>query len=440
MRPVVFLLAATVVAGCLVAEDLDDAPAGPWRMSSEVVAGERFCGDCHYGMERFWDARWQAGNASGTGAPAATWDLTVRPAYPEAPLHAVQVLAAGEAPVAAALGPVAHDWSIGETWREELDVPADATAVFARVHASPAPGAAATVTGATANRQNTYTTSLALVAPDGTRTVADGPDQDLKALTVPAVPGTWALEATLVDGMTGAVGTMWAEALRGEVLAEVPAEGARFMFAANATGAPPPTDLRLRPFHDHDPYENTDWDLYDMSPFLEAFRPVTGAPPDPPAWTQARIEALWDGARERVVLERSGTFAAAYVDEEGHNDPGAGSDYPYFTLPGDPVPPGTSLLRMELTWSPPVDEPALGIRYSAHGSPYFHDAEAVERHPGRAVFEVPVRPHEWEDPDQTMAHTDTDRPISHWDIAPRLKADAWAGVLDWDLVVTAARG
>lgn len=449
MRPLWTGLALAAVAATVALVVSLDGPADPppdpddptWHVAGSTTGTDRFCGDCHYGLTEMWDATWTRAERN--------WSLEVAPAYLEAPLWTVQVTDSKEGLVLAASDWLTFDWRAGETWSTTFQVPEDATAVFARLHGTgpdepERPAGVPDLGRALAMRPNDAVTALRLVAPDGTEHDADGPDADLKMLTVPAQAGSWSLHATLLDGDLPA-GVGWAswEALGGEVVAGVPSrsEPLRRTFEGNGTGAPPELWLRLRPYHDHAPYEHTDWDPYDASPFVTRFTAAPGPEPPERVWNRSAVDALWGGAGERVVLERTGSFTGAYVDGEGHNDPGLGSSYPGFGSLGDPVWPGTGTVRFEVTWEPELDLPGMGVRFSPAGIPHFLDATEAERGPGRAVFETAVQPQWWEEPDQVLAWLDPDRVTSYWDIAPLLRGEGpQAHSVDWRLRVVAERG
>lgn len=433
------VLLSLAVAGCFAGDPVGPAPERmEWHAAPTVTATDRFCGDCHYGLEEFWTATWipDAG-----GGPVGNWTLEVAPRYPEAPLHAVQVVEDGTT-VLWESGRLEAQWTPAQVWTEIVEVPEGAGALFARVHGEPLES-----TGFAELQMvpTDYVTALALVAPDGTRHEAAGPEQDLKILTIPdPEPGAWALEASLLGGdAPAALGVAWIEVLAGDVVPVMQSVsgGRTWTFPANGTGAPPEVQVRVQPHHDHALFENADWDAYDSSPFLIGFAPAPGLAPASPAWNETDIEAIWGGAAEKVVLERSGSFLGAYVDEPGHNDPGFGSSYPAFGSLGDPVLPGTTEVRFEMTWTPPLELPGLGVKFSPAGTPYFFEPAGVERSAGRAVFEATVPPLWWEAPDQTLAWL-SDEVTSYWDVAPFLADAAGPRVVavDWALRMTLVRG
>ncbi len=444
MRPLwiglgILVLAVSVTA--LLTMDSSDPPSPIsepelWHVASSTAVSERFCGDCHYGMTEMWDTVWTQDNRN--------WTLTVSPAYTEAPLLAVQ-LASNETDLVLAGGDLTpFEWRQGETVSQSFQVPEGASAVFVRLHGSgPTQEQVVTATNLVAMRPHDAVTQLVVVAPDGTRTEAPGPQADLKALTLLAQPGEWTLEATLVSG-DSPVGTGWLlwEALGGDVVPEVltRSESPSWTFEQNDTEGPPSVWLRLRPHHDHAAYEHTDWDAFDVSPFTTQFVGRAGLEPISVGWNETSIDSLWGSKSEQIVLTRSGTFMGAYVDEEGHNDPGFGSSYPAFGSMGSPVWAGTKSMRFEVTWEPAIEIPGMGVRFSPADTPYFFDAQVVSAEAGKAVFETSVQPEWWEEPDQVLAWLDPEHVTSYWDIAARIIGEGpQFHRVDWNLEVTAIR-
>ncbi len=431
MRRVVPLLAlAALTAGCMwMADEQAPAPTPPsvWHMSSEVVASPGFCGDCHYGLDEFWLTDWalQDGN----------WSLTVRPRYVEAPLYAVQV---GDEPVAAESGWERHESGPGQGMLVEWSV-GDADHVLFKAYGS---GPDSVALDATANRQDVVVTHAVLVAPDGTRFEAAGPEQDLRIVTAPGQPGVWRAELAFLDGPPDGFLYTYHEELFGELVPHVDGRGATtFVFPANETGAPPATTLRLQPHHDHALFQNTDWDSMDSTPFTIHFTPIPGPAPAPKVWNQTEIDALWDGD-EYLMHSMAGSMRALYVDQPGHNDLGFGGGYPGFDAPdGNPVLPGTRTLRLELTWEPATDEPAFSVKFSPANWPYFLYPDADIREPGRAVFEVAITPMWWERPDQTLEWYEPGVVRSYYDIAPYIVEDGelHAAAFDYQLRAYAVR-
>ncbi|MGB0653633.1 MAG: hypothetical protein ACPGQL_10585 [Thermoplasmatota archaeon] len=442
MRLLPVLLLVAVVLGVAVAVLVWPAPEGPepslgqpvWHANGTVSFTDRFCGDCHYGLHRMWEATWsQPDNA--------TWQLDVVPRYPEVSLFAVHVAPGNDAPLDAATRYDLELWAPRQPWAFDIDVPEGAGGLFARVHAQPA-----TREGFAQleSEPNDYVTRLTLVAPDGTAHGADGPDPDLNMIAVPdPAPGTWRFEAYLVAGdLPVAAGVAFTEILAGNVTPRLSdLDVGTWTFPAGPDGEPPEVTLGLRPHHDHAPYENSDWDLYDASPFQEHFRPVQGpapSPAGPETWNRTAIDALWGGDTERVLTERSGSFTGAYLEGGGHNDVGLGSSYPGFGLPGDPVPPGTERVRFELTWEPAVPGWDLGLRFSPHGTPYFFVPEELTRDDGAATFQTEVSPLWWEHPEQRRFYADG--PVSDWDIAPTPPSgELVVHDVTWRLTVVAER-
>ncbi len=410
-----------------------------WHANGTVTYTDRFCGDCHYGLLEFWSAHWEAG---GPG-----WNLTIAPAYPEAPLHAVQVLEGDDAePVIWESGATEWDWIQGQTWTMEFDVPDGAGGIFVRVHGeSPLPSE----TDVLETRANDYVTSMALQSPDGELVQAAGPEPDLKLLTTrqPA-PGTWTLQANLLGGdAPRARGVAFIEVLAGTVtpLLNGTDDWVQYAFPAGPDGQPPNVTVRLQPHHDHTPYQHTDWDRYDSSPFVITYAAAAGPAPRQPSWNASAIATIWGDQAEHVVLERTGRFLDAYAQEPDHNDPGFGSSYPSFGPTGKPVWPGTATVRFEVTWTGDDDAP-MAIKFSPHSTPYFFEPREVERGPGRAVWEMPVQPAWWEDPNQTRIHGhggEHGEPTSNWDIAPYLAhedGELVIGDIEWTMVVTGLLG
>ncbi len=408
-----------------------------WHPDGTVTFTDRFCGDCHYGLTEMWRADWTLNDSN--------WTLAVQPAYQEAPLYAVHAVPSGVNPVLWESGAVTFDWNLGQAWVTTFEVSDGAGAVFARVHGT---SSLPRETDILESRRHQYVTALRLIGPDGTAHDAAGPEDDVKLITIrdPAA-GTWTMEATLLGGdAPRAIGTAFMEVLAGNVttvLAET-TDVANWTWPAGPQGEPPEVTLRLQPYHDHGPYQHTDWDLYDSSPFTIQYAPRAGPAPAPPSWNATAVNAIWGDIAETVVLDRTGRFTDAYIQEPGHNDAGFGSSYPAFGPTGSPVWPGTAFVRFEMTWTGNDDAPMM-VKFSPHGTPYFFQPREVERGPGRAVWEMPVQPSWWEAPDQTRTHGhggELGEPTSDWDIAPYLayaNQDLVVGDVAWRLTVTAVR-
>ncbi len=412
-----------------------------WHVNGTYSFTNRFCGDCHYGLTEFWRAQWtpvQEDNRT------VAWDFAVGPRWPDADLYAVQVTGAEEDLLLWESGEVRFAARVNEPFEVSIPVEEGASAVFARAHGEGMIEAAAC--GPVDSCQNDYSVSLQLASPSGDVFEAEGPEDDLNLLIVPdPEAGDWTLTARMHwgDVPVAAQLVLFAEVLGGEV-AEHLHGTQQFIhrLPALADGAPPGLWIRLQPHHDHRLYENSDWDLYDSSPFVGQFQAAPGPAPEPHAWTPEAIDALWGGNSQRVFLERSGEMTVAYMDEPGHNDPGVGSSYPAFGPLGQPVPAGTSRVVFELTWEPPTAQPDFGIRFSPAGTPYFFNATPTTREPGRALFETEVIPDWWEHEDQVLAWLDPDRVTGYWDIAPRLVEEPGAvraTSLEWNLSATAVR-
>ncbi len=416
------LLVAVATAGCLWldAETPEPEPvARSWHLSSDVVVQEGFCGDCHYGMTEMWLADWEQ--------DALGWNLTVRPRWVEAPLVAVQVGSLLEAS-----GWHAAEVGIGETHTVSFDA-GDADHVLFKAYGS---GPAHDVLALSANRQDVVVTKLVLTAPDGTAYDATGPEEDLRIVIAPGAPGTWQAQVTYVDGPPGGSVHTYYELLEGDVVSDVQDE-AKFRFLSNETGAPPVVDLRVQPHHDHALFQNSDWDSMDSTAFGITYTPQSGPWPEPRTWNETEIDAFWP-ADEYLFHSFTGSLMGVYQDQPGHNDLGFGGGYPGFSSPdGDPVLPGTRSIRLELTWSPATEEPALNVKFSPAHWVYFLYPDATERGPGRAVFEVPITPVWWEEPDQTLEWLEPGVVRSFYDIAPYIAEDGEVHVLDLDFELKA---
>lgn len=423
----------------------DDAPIDEvdedkeWHQASSIAVQMGFCGDCHYGMEEMWNAAWTADDD--------LWTLQVSPRFPEAPLYGVQVLPADTGPVAGDPIDQTAQMAWGDVMTATLDVPDDATGVLVRFHGAP-PEALPPELAVTYNQPNDYATTLAVVAPDGTRHDVQGPEEDLKIGVFAgdtAMAGQWRIEASIASGeFPVATGVLHAEALRGQIAPELStlADTWSQEYVADPDGAPPAVTLRLWPYHDHAEFENTDWDSMDSTPFAVTYTPTTGPAPSPRTWNETAIDALWDGDTERVVLDRSGSRQDIYVQEPGHNDPGLGGSYPSFGPLGDPVWPGTATARFDLSWEPAVEAPDFKVRFSPANTVYFFEPEELERSPGQAVFEIAVQPAWWEEPDQVLAWLDPDQVTSYWDIASYwdgAEGEPQLDISDWHLRVTTNR-
>lgn len=391
-RLVAGLLAAAFVVGCMNAPAPQADPDPTLYGSAMIEATDRFCGDCHYGMQALWRQTWSDGNA------------TVAPLYPEVPLLAIQKIPAEEPDT---------------TWRSDI-LSMDATplqpaaftfdhragALFVRVHAQALP-----IDDPTASTGHDIALQAVLMAPDGTRHDMVGPEEDLQAIVVPdAATGTWRLEASPA---APANVVAWAEGLTGQIMPDRLTPGDELVYDADHR-------LRFRPHHDHAMFQNSEWDPYDMSPFTLEWN-VSTTPPDLFTWNETTIAALWE-SEAAVVLERTGTWRRAYIEQPGHHDPGLGSSYPAFGPLGRPVLPGTRDVTFSFSWDPPVDiQPRL--KFSPASTPYFFDAPAIETAPGQVVFAHSVQPAWWEEPDQVLAWLDPERVTSYWDVAPYIPAD-----------------
>lgn len=402
LRWIAVALVAAAAAG--TATILLDGPSpGPdvsvqqavWHMDGTVTHEERWCSTCHYDQQRVWTAAWEA--------DGPMWNLSVAPAFRGVGLIFTQAAAD---PVLWASGELRHDWSPDAPWAVEFEVPAGAGGIFARVHAEPGPPAPEL---AATDRH----TELVLLAPDGTRHAAGGPESDLKILVVvDPEPGTWSMEATLADAVNGsATGRAWMEVLGGQV-----APGpATFQMPAGPDGRPPETTLRVRPYHDHRLYEDSDWDHYDAAPARETFEPQPGPRTPQVQPGEDAILAAWQGSDSVVFDSRDVLFLGAYENRAGHrDDQGVGTSKPHYYPASGGVPLGARLLRFDFTWATPTDEPRLNLRFSPPGTPLYFDAEPVLRKPGRLVLEALI------DPDWPIVAGGI------WDLAPYLEAPAGA--------------
>ncbi len=416
------LVIAVALAGCLWLDEELPAPETEersWHLSSDVVLHEGFCGDCHYGMTEMWLADWEQ--------DALGWNLTIRPRWVEAPLVAVQVGSLIETS-----GWQAAPVGLGETHTVSFEA-GDADHVLFKAYGSGPANDALTLS---ANRQDVVVTKVVLTAPDGTAYDAVGPEEDLRIVVAPGAAGTWQGAVTYVDGAPGGSVHTYYELLEGEVVTDVE-DQARFRFLSNDTGAPPAVHLRVQPHHDHALFQNSDWDMMDSTAFDITYTPQAGPWPQPRTWNQTEIDALWSG-KEYLFHSFSGSLTGVYQDQPGHNDLGLGGGYPGFDAPdGSPVLPGTDMIRLELTWTPATEEPALSIKFSPANWVYFLYPDADIREPGRAVFEVPITPTWWEEPDQTLEWYEPGVVRSYYDIAPYIAEDGQIHAVDLDFRVDA---
>ncbi len=389
-----------------------------WTAAGEVTFSDRSCGNCHYGS-------WQAWNAS-YGQDANGWFFSVQPALREVQLFAPQVGLASEMVVWESER-MTHDWAQG-LWQVSFDVPENATGIFARAHTEYVPLNLIMANVFHGDRID-YNTTLSLVAPDGRRFVADGPESDLHVLALagPDVqPGTWTFEANSEETVTvGALqGVAWIEVLGGDVRAQTLRYGqaATFRVDAGPDGLPRPLDLRVRPYRDHSLNEVSDWDRNDTSPFVARFS-STMTPP-------ASAPAPGGDAFETIVLERTEMFAYSYEDREGHKfDEGTGSSSPHYGSAIDPVPPGTQKVRFELSWIPPIEKPELSVKFSPNGTFFYFIPEEIDRSPGFASFEAQVSPENWDSGSK-----------GSWDVAPFIQSnigESMRGAFRLDLRVVA---
>ncbi len=392
MRRISLLLVfAALVAGCSTAPQQEDAPDAvlPFHAVTDADLGFQ-CGSCHYGVGPVWQTLWHnATDADG----ALVWDLEVRAKYPTAALHAVQLTTTPVEPVAEDVER-AHD---GAPWRHEFQVPDGSTGLLVRFYArdGAAPNADSPVP------RYDYPTALTLVDPDGAERVVDGPEGDLKfvVLADPA-PGAWAAVATIDAGGAALppVGVLRVSTWNatGSVLVDGVTEGDRFRFP-DAGGRPPSLFGRLWPYHDHAPYEDADWDEHDLEPVDFTLTTLPGPAPRH-AWTPEHIDPFWGGAGEVVLQQdRVVPWITTYEEQEGNrDDPRFYGSNPAYYVPADPIPPGTATLRVQITWTPPTDEPDLMVRVGPRGDARYHDMDAVSRASGAATFELPVRSTWWD--------------------------------------------
>lgn len=415
----VFLLVGPEAARSLGAgEGLPDAAdTGTGLSSFDLVAAAEEdglqCARCHYSPGPLWTLDWQR------SADDGGWDLAVGPREPDVPLVAV---AAGlEDPVAWGSGLVQGPMAADGTWSMPFEVPADVSSLFVRFHTERTktlvPLAAGLAVEQTAPGPEDVASEVALVDPEGRRLAVPGPEADLHlALFGPDVvrPGSWRLEAKVDVDPSGLTGVGSVEAMRGPVHGAGPGAPAVFRFP---DGPAPPANvtIRLHPYHDHAPFEDSEWDVYDTQPYEVQLSTGPG-PPRPPPWATADPLAAWGDGPELTILERQLVLVEAYEDKPGHKDDGMFfSSKPKYYVPAAPVPAGTGLVRLEATWTPPAELPLLDIRVKPHGTLRYADALVMLREPGRAVFEWPVEPWQWDVADHAGGQHDVH---GSWDFAP----------------------
>lgn len=388
---VVGLLVAAVLAGCAEVDDGAIAAAPDFYSATVLPEGSYHCAGCHYGVDPVWLTEWQEVGSD-------EWDLIVRSAWPDVELVSVDVVAGNETPLVLDSGFIYDEFQ--GTWEYGFEVPAGASSLFVRFYTEQT----FTQVGPTlVPNGGSYRspTTLTLVAPDGDRIEVPGPEEELKQITLlgPA-PGAWMLIGTVEDADATYRARAYIQAGAGQAAADL-AFGDDAVFRFNGT-TPPDVSLAIRPYHDHAPFEygGLDWDYADSFVYGAALRTILGAAPAPYTWTTKVVDPFWDGARE-VSIQGDRTFlmAAAYQEEGGtqREDTVTGkASSPYYYSPSDPVPPGTGTVRFELTWDPPVEEPDLQLRYGPAGTPYYRDAEVVERGAGYATFEAEWKSEWWD--------------------------------------------
>jgi hypothetical protein len=201
--------------------------------------------------------------------------------------------------------------------------------------------------------------------------------------------------------------------LAGEVEPATAATPATFHF----DGEVPPAvvEAYVRPYHDHAPYEDQEWDADDTHGYRVGVATLAGPAP-PPAWALADPLAAWTDREAVVVLDREVEFFEVYEDRPGHKDDGDFfNSKPKYYTPADPVPAGTTSVVLDATWLPPTDEPLLDIRVKPHGTLRYGDAAVLFREPGHARFEWITEPWMWDVADHASGDHATH---GSWDFAP----------------------
>ena len=443
------LLVAAVAFGAIVllgqaaddrrSADASGDPGGTlssWRVKESMADGLR-CGVCHYSPGPVWWTEWSAAERGG-------WDLTVKPREPDVPLVAV---AAGlEEPSLLHLERIQGQLDAEGRWRLPFDVPEGASSLVVQYHTdrteTVTPLALGLAVVQRSEGENDVPSRVWAVSPDGARHEVIGPEVDLHlALLGPDVvrPGPWALEVQIDDADPSRYTALASiEALRGPVVASTMGAPATFHFEGMA---PPETlALHVRPYHDHAPYEDREWDREDTQPYSIMATTLPGPAP-PPAWAVADPLTAWAESTEVIVLDREVQFFEVYEDRPGHKDDGGFfSSKPKYYVPAGPVPAGTRSVSIEATWLPPTDEPLLDIRVKPHGTLRYADAPVILREPGRAIFDWPTEPWMWD-----VAEHDGGAHEAHgsWDFAPYFQdsgQDIERHAIDLRLVATAMGG
>lgn len=450
MRKALFAVAAVAAVGVVVALLLlldhpgsPDAPTGSaatqdgglssWHIQEALERGERQCSVCHYSPGPLWSLDWRQDPAT------REWELQVLPREPDVPLLAVAVAARSPLdaegadaadpadPVVAATGVVVAPLADDGTWSVTLDVPASASALWARFNTERASTAVPLAFGLAVESGSSgpldAPSDVWLEGPDGSQHPIPGPEADLHAGLLgrdQVVAGRWTLHAAVHGRPSGLVGVGSIEAYasagagpNSAATAAGPGAPATFRFPP-ADRPPEAVSLRVQPYHDHRPYEDSDWDGYDLQPHA-AFLATAPGPAPPPAWATADPLAGWEEGQARPLTSFDLQLVGVYEDRPGHrNDGPLGTSKPYYRMLGAPVPPGTRVVRFEATWESADEQPDLDIRVKPTGTLRYTDAPAVLRTAGRAVFEWPVEPWQWDVPGGGHAEHGA------WDVAPYL--------------------
>ncbi len=409
---------SVLVAGCADVQDADIWTAPDFHSVQTVGGSTAECGSCHYGIGPVWIAQWE-------NVEPRQWDLVVRSGWPDVDLLSVDVAPSGSAPLAFNSGFIEEAWE--GAWRTSFEVPANATSLFARffleLEGAFAPGAG----------KETFhpPVAVALVAPNGERIPIQGPKESLKEMAMEdPMAGTWSLEASS-DAEGDYSLHAFIHAGMGQSAVNLGAQdAARFRFDGEV---PPDVELAIRPHHDHAPFEyySINYNHGDSSLFTGiSLVSQLGLAPPPFAWSPDVLDPFWDGAPEvNIQRDRPVDMANVYQEDASTSDEDRITYYgsrPHYYTPASPIPPGTSQVRFEVTWLPPVEEPDLQVRFGPRHTPYYADAVPLERAAGRAVFAADWRPAWW---DVTIEGGEPMLASGSLDIAPYVAAE------DGELVV-----